>query len=77
MLKKADGFDDAIIGVSVCTAWPDRLAYSREKCINILMTRDGMSFKDAEDFFEVNVAGAYVGADTPCFIEDYVEEDLG
>lgn len=31
------------------------------------MTRDGMSLEDAEEFFEFNVIGSWVGDGTPCF----------
>lgn len=66
----ADGFDEAIIGY--CEAWdgserPMKAVYSREKCINILQ-RD-MSRTEAEEYFEFNVAAAYMGPNTPVFVE--------
>ena len=61
----ADGFNDAVIGID---SGLDRLVYSSEKCVEILMKRDGMSFDDAVEFFEYNVAGAYVGELTPIFV---------
>ena len=39
-----------------------------EKCINVLIDRDGMSRTDSIDFLEFNVIGAYVGLNTPVFI---------
>lgn len=62
---KADGFDEAIIGVDEKQM---RLIYSVEKCIEILM-RD-MSEEDAFEYFDFNVAGAYVGEKTPIWSED-------
>ena len=61
----ADGFDEAIIGVArqfntYC------VAYDREKCIGILM--EDMNFFDAEEYFEFNVVGSYVGPNGPTFI---------
>lgn len=70
-LLSADGFNDALIGVtydkhvSAC-----RLVYSRSKCIDILIKRDSMSFEEAEEFFDFNVDGAYVGRKTPVFVDD-------
>ena len=70
-LLQADGFDDAIIGVVFDNAVGEaRLAYSITKCINILMTRDGMTPFDAHDYFEFNVQGAYVGEKTPIWVDD-------
>ena len=63
---KADGFDDAIIGVDQASM---RLIYSIDKCIKLLI-EDGMSEEDAIEYFEYNVAGAYVGEQTPIFMID-------
>jgi len=64
MFLKADGFDDAIIGVDETSM---RLIYSVSKCIEILM--EDMSQEDALDHFGYNVSGSYVGEKTPiwCF----------
>lgn len=63
---KADGFDEAIIGVDESSM---RLIYSTSKCIEILM-RD-MSETDAIEYFDFNVSGAYVGEKTPIWCFDY------
>ena len=68
---QAEGFDDAIVGVVFDNVvGVPRLAYSINKCIDILMTRDGMSSLDAYDYFEFNVQGAYVGEKTPIWVDD-------
>jgi hypothetical protein len=60
------GFAEAFIGVA--TQFDRVMAvYDRQKCIEILM-RD-MSEEDAYEYFEFNVTGAYVGENTPAFIE--------
>lgn len=72
----ADGFDDAIVGIgqrfSPCEGGGATImffvVYDRAKCIEQLVTRDGMSVDDAEEFFEFNTAGSYVGEATPCFL---------
>lgn len=63
---KADGFDEAIIGVDESSM---RLIYSTSKCIEILM-RD-MSQTDAIEYFNFNVSGAYMGEKTPIWCFDY------
>jgi len=62
---KADGFDEAILGVDENT---NRLIYSVKKCISILM-RD-MDEEDALEYFSYNVSGGYVGEQTPIWCYD-------
>lgn len=65
---KADGFDEAIIGVASRCGSNDLIAYDSSKCLTILMERDGMDYEEALEFFEYNVIGAYMGENTPIFI---------
>lgn len=66
----AGGFEDAFIGT--VTQFNKTLAcYDRQKCIDILVKRDGMDHDEAEEFFEFNCVGAYVGENTPCFFERF------
>lgn len=74
-LIKIDGFDAAIIGVASRIGSADFLVYSREKCIEILMADDDMNYDDADEYFDFNIADAYVGEATPAFIEKYEEEE--
>lgn len=82
IMMKADGLDDAIIGISQSCATPDRIAYDYDKCVEILMNRDGMGWEEAVEYLEFNVLGAYVGETTPAFVRvltmeefnDYVDE---
>jgi hypothetical protein len=62
---KADGFDDAVIGIE-----PDTmvLVYSREKMIEILIGQD-LPYEDSIEYLEFNTWGAYVGEKTPLYIE--------
>ncbi len=62
---KADGFDEAIIGVDETSS---RLIYSVKKCIKILM--EDMSEEDALEHFSYNVFGAWVGEKTPIWCDD-------
>ncbi len=62
----ADGFEDALIGY--VEIYHDTIAlYDKEKCLKILMKRDGMTAEEASEFFEFNTQGAYVGKGTPAF----------
>ncbi len=62
-----DGFDEAIVGVVSRCAMEPVVVYSREKCIEIL-ERD-MTNEEAEEYFDYNVSGGYVGERTPMFLE--------
>ena len=62
---KADGFDDAVIGVEENEM---RLIYSVSKCLEILMLE--MSELDAMEYFTYNVSGSYVGEKTPIWCWD-------
>lgn len=67
-MMKADGFDDAIIGVASRFGQEDIIAYDYDKCCRILVRGDKMSLAEAEEFMDYNVLGAYVGEGTPTFI---------
>jgi len=66
---RTDGFDDCIIGVSHRYGEPLLLAYDKEKVIKKLMKRDNMTREDALEFYTFNIIGAWVGKQTPVFIE--------
>ncbi|KVP75111.1 hypothetical protein [Burkholderia ubonensis] len=68
LLIEPVAMDDAIVGlVSGCGKEPV-VCYDRAKVIEILM-KDGMDAEEAEEFFSVNIEGAYMGEGTPMFIE--------
>jgi hypothetical protein len=58
---------DAIIGLVEQSGQQPKILLDKEKCINILISRDKMNIVEAETFFEENILGAYVGKGTPCF----------
>ena len=64
----ADGFDDAIMGMCIQFGAEPLVAYDYEKCINILIEKDGSTRSEAIDFMDFNVVGSYVGMNTPVFI---------
>lgn len=63
----ADGLDDALVGICPNSL---RLVYSRTKVIEVFMRDDGMTEQDAIEYAEYNTFGAYVGEQTPIFIDD-------
>ncbi len=60
----ADGFNDAIIGIEHASG---RVVYDIDTMVQILKT-EGMSYEDAIEHLEYNVFGAYVGENTPIYI---------
>lgn len=64
-ILKADGFDDAVIGIEENDM---RLIYSVYKCLKIL--EQEMTEEDAMEYFTFNVSGAYVGKKTPIWCWD-------
>lgn len=66
-ILKADGFDDAIIGIDESSM---RLIYSESKCIDILIA-EGMEQEDAIEHFDFNVKYAWVGDKTPIWCTDF------
>ena len=64
---KADGLDDAIIGVDENDL---RLIYSQSKVMKILTDRDGMDEEEAHEYFMFNIHSAYVGDRTPIWCMD-------
>ena len=76
-LLQAEGLDSALIGVAdVFTkegGMETVLAYDRDLCISSFM-RDGMSREEAIEYFDFNVAGAYMGPKTPVYISRVIDE---
>lgn len=62
------GYDDCIMGVALQFGKPTCIAYDKDKVIQRLIQKEGMSHEDAYDWFEYNMLGSYVGEGTPVFI---------
>ena len=71
----ADGFEDALIGYGYQFTYPIAV-YSRKRCIDILMDDGIMEYEEATEYFDFNVAGAYVGESTPVFLDDEFDYKL-
>ena len=64
----ADGLESAFMGVGRQFTHPIAV-YSYKKVIKILM-RSKMSHEEAVEYFDYNIAGAFVGDQTPVFLQD-------
>ena len=63
----ADGFDDAIVGVSSGMDEP-RVVYDICKMIDILIKEHSMEADEASEFLEFNTIFAWVGDKTPIYL---------
>lgn len=63
-ILKADGFDDAVIGIDPESM---RLVYDRNKMFDILVNQ-GMTMEESVEYLEFNTFCAYVGDKTPIYI---------
>lgn len=61
----ADGFEKAFLRFARNAEGRLVTCYSRRRCVRILM--QWMTEEEAEEYFDFNVAGAYVGPMTPLF----------
>jgi hypothetical protein len=62
-----DGLDDAIVGIVEDFHGP-RILYSQQKILTILQERDLMTQSEAEEFYDYNIKGFYVGEQNPVFL---------
>ena len=63
-----------IIGYVERIGQPIIALYNKEKIIDILVNTNGMEREDAEEHYEFNILGSYVGETTPAFA--YLFDDL-
>ena len=59
-----DGHDDSLAGWDT----QGRAIYFIDHIIGTLIERDGMTAEEAVEFFDFNIAGAYVGEYTPIYM---------
>jgi len=64
---KMDGHDNALVGYAQSLATQHKVVaiYDADKVIENLVDRDGMTYAEAQEFYEFNIAGAFVGESTP------------
>jgi hypothetical protein len=64
----ADGLENAFMGIGRQFTHPIAI-YSYKKTLKCLKGM-GMTTEDAEEYFQFNIAGAFVGDQTPVFLQD-------
>jgi hypothetical protein len=62
-----DGYEDALIGFVERFGESPVAVYDKNKCLKILES-DGMTPKEAREWFDCNTIGAYTGPQTPVFL---------
>jgi hypothetical protein len=71
----ADGLEGAFIGFTLNHHRPHVAVYDIDKCISILMERDGMTHEEADEFLSFNTLAAWVGESGPIFIRPGVLDE--
>jgi hypothetical protein len=66
-----DGFDEAIIGMAERINLGPIVAYDVDKMLKIMVERDGMTYEEAIEYFDYNILGAWMGENTPVYIQTY------
>jgi len=66
-LMFAEGYDAAILGVADY-AGEMLVVYDVQAIIELLQRRAGMTEQEAEEFYEYNIAGAWMGKGMPVFL---------
>ena len=70
-----DGYDDCMVGVLHRYGLSKNVAvYDREKVLEKIMRLSDCSYSDAEEYYEFNQLGAWVGEGTPAFLVRLPEE---
>ena len=64
----ADGFEKAFTGYFQRVGKPKVAVYDYEKCLKVLIERDGMDLSEADEYLQFNTVGAWVGEGTPAFM---------
>lgn len=66
-LLMADGLDDCLIGVA--RIFNKRIAVYDTSKVLAMLEAQGMTAEEAEEYFEFNIVGAFVGENTPAFMD--------
>lgn len=65
-----DGLNEALIGFGSRCGMNDVAIYSVEKIIETLIIKYDMEEDDAQDWYDYNIEGAFLGENTPIFVFD-------
>jgi hypothetical protein len=68
MFMDPERFDMAIVGYIERFGQEPVVCYNKDKVLEILM-ENGMDWEEADEYYQFNILGAYVGEQTPVFLE--------
>lgn len=72
-----DDLEDALIGMATNKVCGECVAvYDFDRIVEILMSRDQMSYMDAVDYVSFNVEGAYFGEHTPLILHRFSDVNV-
>jgi hypothetical protein len=63
-----EGLDSAIVGVVETFGNGPCILYSKDKVIDILITRDSMTYEEADEYYEYNILNLWVSDQNPVFL---------
>ena len=63
-----DGLDEAIVGIGCQYSKSPVVVYDEERIIFSLISEQEMEFEEAWEWYSFNIAGAWVGENTPIII---------
>lgn len=64
----ADGLEAALVGYTLNHHHAHVAVYDYDKCVEVLVSRDGMTHEDADEFLQFNTLGAFVGEHGPLYV---------
>ena len=74
-LLKLTGYDECIIGVMDSFGRESTICYDFEKIMDSLKA-EGMDRAEAQEWFDFNMIGAYVGERTPVFVTRMTAKEI-
>ena len=71
-----DGLEGAIIGIVEEFGNARRVLYSKQKILEILCERDGMTYDEAEEFYDYNILGLHASEQNAVFLDILLQPEL-
>ena len=69
-------YDDCIVGIGHRIGLPPLVVYDKAKIITKLIENDQMNPDEAEEYFNYNILGSYVGEATPIFTDIFKPQPI-
>lgn len=67
-----DGLESAVIGIVEEFGNGRRVLYSKQKILEILRERDGMTCDEAEEFYDYNILGLHASPQNAVFLDKHI-----